>query len=219
MLSMTVLTDGRQEYLAQALPTWIDAYEDKIVYGTIIDDSGDADYRHWLIETFPNFAVAPVGKDRCGYAKAMRRVFEVVLLDSCSFNLHIEDDFILHSPPDLDDIIETLRNNPDLAQMSLMRQPWYANEIQHGGLVEALEADGGVFEDRGGWTKHRAYFTCNPSVFPRWLAERTWPDAPWSEMKFSKGLIADGKSYGIWGTRGQWECVEHIGRVRNGTEY
>lgn len=224
MLSMTVLTDGRKEYLSKTLPTWIEAYGNDIQYKAIIDDSGNTGYRHWLTETFPDFLVVAVGKDRCGYAEAMRKVFEVVRTYGQAYNLHTEDDFILHRPPDLHDIASVLDKFPDVSQMSFMRQPWYENEKRYGGVVEALEADGvKVFNQKvtGGhpWVRHNAYWTANPSVFPNWLAHRDWPDPPWCEMYFSKGLRIDRKFSGIWGDRKDWVCVEHIGEVRSGNSY
>lgn len=224
MLSMTVLTDGRKEYLSKTLPTWIEAYGEIIPHKIIIDDSGSTGYRHWLTETFPDFLVVAVGKDRCGYTEAMRKVFEVVRAYDQPYNLHVEDDFVLHKPPILSDVVSILDTFPSLSQMSFMRQPWYENERRYGGVVEALEADGvkvfhQKFTNGKYWVKHNAFWTANPSVFPQWLAHRTWPEPPWSEMHFSKGLKRDKKIFGIWGNRNDWVCVEHIGEVRSGTDY
>lgn len=224
MLSMTVLTDGRQEYLEKSLPTWLAAYDDQLGAAVIIDDSGDTGYRHWLIETFPSCVVVAVGKDRCGYSQAMREVFGVVRYINPKYNLHVEDDFILHRPPNLDDVCAVLDSYKDLSQMSFMRQPWYPNEVAAGGVVEALEEQGAkVFNQKATagkpWVRHNAFWTANPNVFPRWVADREWPDAPWCEMKFSQALRYDKKVSGIWGHRSNWVCVEHIGEVRNGIEY
>lgn len=221
---MTVLTDGRKEYLSTTLPTWIEAYGEIVPHKIIVDDSGNTGYRHWLTETFPDFLVVAVGKDRCGYADAMRKVFEVVREFGQPYNLHIEDDFILHKPPVLSDIISVMDTFPNVSQMSFMRQPWYANEKLYGGVIEALEADGvKVFNQKitNGkyWVRHNAFWTANPNIFPQWLAHREWPDAPWCEMHFSKGLKRDKKWSGIWGNRNDWICVEHIGEERNGTNY
>lgn len=222
-VSMTVLTDGRQEYIEKTLPTWLAAYGKDLIV-TIVDDSGNTGYRHWLIETFPDCVVTAVGKDRCGYATAMRRVFEVVLYNESDYNLHVEDDFILHKPPVLQDVVSVLDAYPNVSQMAFMRQPWYKNEIEHGGVVEAIEAEGTTgfiqkYSNGKPWVRHSAFWTANPSVFPRWVAEREWPDAPWCEMNFSKALREEKKVSGIWGHRDNWVCVEHIGRERNGTEY
>lgn len=193
MLSMTVLTDGRKEYLEQTLPTWIEAYGDLIQHKMIIDDSGNTGYRHWLIETFPEFTIVAVGKDRCGYAEAMRKVFEMVVYMGQPYNLHIEDDFKLKVPPNIESVCSVLDAWPQVSQMSFMRQPWYSNEIEYGGVVEALEAQGTrVFQQKATnglpWVRHNAFWTANPNVFPQWVAHREWPDAPWCEMKFSQAL-------------------------------
>jgi hypothetical protein len=222
---MTVLTDGRKEYISQALPTWVEAYGDKISLKAIIDDSGNTGYRHWLTETFPDFIIVAVGKDRCGYDQAMRKVFEVVREFNQPYNLHVEDDFILHTPQDLDKVCQVMDNYPSMSQMSFMRQPWYPNEIEYGGVVEAIEAANGkgIFSPKStngqNWTRHVAFWTANPSVFPRWLADMEWPDAPWCEMKFSRELKRNKKFAGIWGSRINWVCVEHIGKVQNGNQY
>lgn len=224
MLSMTVLTDGRKEYLSKTLPTWIEAYGDEIQYKAIIDDSGNTGYRHWLTETFPDFLVVAVGKDRCGYVEAMRKVFEVVRTYDQPCNLHTEDDFILHRPPNLSDAISVLEEHNNLSQMYLMRYPWYPNEVLAGGVIEALEQQGtGPFvqETTNGiqWVSHSAFWTANPNVFPQWVAHRKWPDPPWSEMHFMQSLRSDKKISGILGDRNNWICTEHIGRVRSGNSY
>jgi hypothetical protein len=224
-ICMTVLTDGRKEYISKALPTWIDAYDNQIEKKFIIDDSGDSQYREWLASEFPSFTIVPVSSSRGGYVEAMRKVFFTAVDSEAEYCLHIEDDFILHKPFIIDDVISVLNSNPSLSQMSFMRQPWYTNEIDAGGVIEALENQDGAAEyieentDGKDWTIHKGFWTCNPSIFPIWTAKRRWPDAPWSEMKFGQKLFSHEKSCGIWGNRKNWVCVEHIGRERNGTGY
>jgi hypothetical protein len=221
---MTVLTDGRKQYIDEALQSWIDVYDDQIKYKFIIDDSGDKDYREWLKNRFPSFEVIPVAEKRAGYAKAMKKVFKTIIDSGQRYCLHVEDDFILLKPFLIKDVIYVLEQMPELSQISFMRQPWYENEIKHGGVIEALEADGGSFSQRTtgdtSWVIHNAFWTCNPSIFPAWVAKRKWPDPPWSEMFFGKWLRRDGKVFGIWGNKkSDWVTVEHIGKEKNGTEY
>jgi hypothetical protein len=224
-ICMTVLTDGRKEYIRKALPTWIDAYGDQIEKKFIIDDSGSPRYRKWLARKFPSFIIVPVAEDRSGYSEAMRKVFSVIVESEAEYCLHIEDDFVLLKPFVLEDVVKVLSQFNRLSQISFMRQPWYTNEIESGGVVEALEANGGAFTQRAtagrSWVVHRAFWTCNPSIFPAWVAARWWPDPPWCEMYFGKLLKEDEKVFGIWGDRKSpdWILTEHIGRKRNGTNY
>jgi hypothetical protein len=223
-VSMTVLTDGRKKYIAEALPPWVMHYGDQVDHRFIIDDSGDPDYRLWLAQTFPDFEICPVGDQRAGFSNAMRKVFSTVVASGSDFNLHVEDDFVLKRPFNLADVVDTLAINPDLSQISFMREPWYENEIKYGGVMEAILAENELVLRNMGvgrfqWTRHFAYWTCNPSVFPSWVAQRRWPDDPWCEMYFSRDLKRDKKPSGIWGHRGDWIYIDHIGAERAGHGY
>jgi hypothetical protein len=223
---MTVLTDGRKQYIEKSLPTWIEQYDSQIDNKFIIDDSGDPEYRDWLSSTFPSFKIIPVAENRAGYVKAMRKVFSTVLDSGSMYCLHIEDDFILLKPFVIDDVIKVLQEFPELSQMSFMRQPWYKNEIVSGGVIDALEKVGCYFNQRYSrtppyypWVIHKAFWTCNPSIFPAWVAKYTWPESDWSESEFGKKIRSEGKVSGIWGDRKtDWISVEHIGKESNGTK-
>lgn len=222
---MTVLTDGRKEYISRALPTWIEEYDDQIEKKFIIDDSGDPIYRDWLANNFPSFTIIPVAENRAGYVEAMRKVFSTILDSGEPYCLHIEDDFILLKPFVIEDVIDVIKSNRLISQISFMRHPWYQNEIDAGGVIEALEGQEGAASyiqkttNEKDWVEHKGFWTCNPSIFPNWIATMGWPEAPWSEMKFGQKLFSKNKVCGIWGNRSDWVCVEHIGRERNGTEY
>lgn len=224
-VAWTVLTDGRKHYIEEALPTWIKHFDNVIGKKFIIDDSGDLEYRQWLEQTFPSFKLIPVGATRSGYDAAMKKLFKIVTTYSVDYCLHIEDDFILHKTFILDDLISIMKNHKNVAQVSLMRQSWYHNEHEHGGLVEAIQASNPTahFNERndGGivWTEHQAYWTCNPSIFPSWITKFGWPDGAWSESRFSKQIFKAKKTCGIFGTKQDWPYVEHIGRERYGNKY
>lgn len=107
-----------------------------------------------------------------------------------------------------------------LVQMALIRQPWNDEEKAAGGIV-ALLPD--VYEQQraGGhaWREHRRHFTTNPCIYPRWVAERGWPDRPESEGHFGIELLASNPAFrsGYWGEGEEW--VTHIGDVRTGHGY
>ena len=223
-ICLTVLTDGRKQYIERAIPSWMEQYDSSISNKFIIDDSGQKDYRAWLKDHFPSFTIIPVGESRCGYSLAMSKVFSTILESKTKYALHLEDDFVLNKPVSLENMVSVLDKNPLVSQMSIMRQPWFANEKECGGVVEALEQQGNtdfknMNTDGNEWVQHSSFWTCNPSIFPSWVAKIGWPEAPWSEMKFGQNLSAKNKVFGIWGNRSDWVCVEHIGEERNGTEY
>lgn len=224
-LSWTVLTDGRQHYIEEALPSWINYFDKIIDKKFIIDDSGDREYREWLQKTFPSFKIIPVGPDRCGYSLAMKKVFNTIKTYSCDYCLHLEDDFILHKPFDITKVVEIMEANKRVAQVSLMRQPWYHNEHEHGGVIEAIQAHTpqAKFTDRNTngihWVEHSAFWTCNPSVLPNWITNFEWPSGDWSESRFGKEVFKKRKTVGVFGSKQDWPYVEHIGRERYGNKY
>lgn len=224
-LCWTILTDGRKEYAEQCLPDWVLWLDNSVNEKFIIDDSGDQEYRAWLSSTFPSFKVVPVGKERSGYTAAMATVLKTAKMSKKKYCLHIEDDFLLKRKFDIDAAITVLNANKLLSQISFMREPWYHNEIEAGGLVEAIERDNPdiVFAQKNtmgiDWIEHNAYWTCNPSIFPRWLCSYKWPTGNWSESRFARQIFNSGKMAGIMGLRGDEPYVEHIGRNRNGTKY
>lgn len=218
-----VLTDGRKQYISESLPTWIKEYDSLIDNKYIVDDSGNDEYSEWLEESFPTFEIVKIKNPRQGYAKAMQNVFQVFKDSGNKFALHLEDDFILHKAVNINDIVSVLNENQNVAQMSIMRQPWYHNEINSGGVIEALELNGSKFTDKTtlgfDWVEHRSFYTCNPNIVQRWVADSPWPDGNWTESRFGRELFLKRKSVGIWGNRNDWPHVEHIGRERNGIEY
>jgi hypothetical protein len=218
-----VLTDGRQDCLRSSLPSWIKHYGDKIENKIIIDDSADENYRGWLRFAFPHFKLVTTGMGRQGYSGAMQKVFDVFKESGNKYMLHLEDDYVLEHEFSIEDVITVLENNPDVAQMSIMRQPWFQNEIDHGGVLEALEVGGSKFQEVNtqgfDWARHKAFYTCNPNIAQSWVTNYKWPEGSWSESRFSKTIFQDGKECGIWGSRSSWPYVKHIGRVRNGTGY
>lgn len=223
MIAWAVTTDGRKEYIEKALPSWDKATGD-IGYRAILDDSGDPHYREWLAHTFTNWDVIPVGETRCGYSTAMRAVREVGLQSGADHVFHIEDDFVLVRPLDLDEIAGLLQERTYLAQVALLRQPWYANEIEHGGLIAALEDQGQHFTEMTdgsrNWIEHRAVWTANPNMFRRDVAKIEYPDVNYSEAAFMRALRESASlRCAFWGKRTDGPRVTHIGEYRSGIEY
>ena len=209
--------------IERALPTW-DALEGTFACRVILDDSGDSEYRAWVSGQYPQWEVVPTGPTRMGYAPAMTKMREVGLESGADYIFHLEDDFMLNAPLDLDDIAGLLDARPYLAQVALRRQAWFANEVEHGGIIEALEVQGQRFHEmtdgRRYWTEHRAVWTANPNLFRRDIAERPYPLVNFSEAAFMRELRADPQMRcAFWGKRSDPLHVEHIGAYRNGVDY
>lgn len=225
-IAVVVTTDGRGEYLGQSIPSW-EAASGSFVSRTILDDSGSGEYRGWLRSEYGGngWSIAHVGASRQGYGEAMRRMREIGVSSGADYILHVEDDFVLNGPLSIDDIAGVMDESEGrLAQMALLRQPWYANEVEHGGVIQALQAQGCHFDQRTNgthhWIEHRAVWTANPNLMPADVARIPYPACEWSESAFMKLLREmTTRACAYWGRFDDEPAVTHIGRARLGTGY
>lgn len=222
-IPVIVLTNGRRDCIARTIPS-IYEYLRGIGDTVIVDDSGDADYRAWLAETFPDALVTAVAPEPAGYWRAMRAVWNIARGSDTDAILFWEDDFVLTAKVSVAPMLRVLDTFPYLTQIALLRQPWFSNEVAAGSLIEALEQQGQEFtETTGGmyhWIEHRACFTGNPSLIPRRTFEHDWPEGAWSESRFGRLLFTDPAARGAyWGRRSDPPRVEHIGHQRVGRDY
>ena len=224
------LTNGRPECISKTIPSAIQ-HLSGVAGMAIVDDSGDPTYGQWLADEFiggPWDGKVLHLPEPHGYWRAMQHVWVLArhwaaTYDTTSFFL-LEDDFTFNADVDLEALVGVLDRRPYLTQIALRRQPWFGNEHAHGGMIEALEAQGQTFTEAtdGGhtWIEHRACFTGNPCLIPRRTFERDWPEGDWSESRFGKLLFADEGARGAyWGRRTDPPLVEHIGHHRVGTGY
>lgn len=222
-IPLIVLGNGRHDCLTQTI-TSIRDHLTGHGPAAIVDDSGDTDYHDQLAGEFPDFTVMGIGGEPVGYWRAMRFVWRTARNTGAPHVLMWEEDFTLTHDVDAGELAAALDDLPYLTQMALLRQPWFHNEHEHGGLIEALEAQGQTFTEQTDgdhhWVEHRACFTGNPSVIPRRTFEQDWPEGAWSESRFGRVLFADRRARGaFWGRRDDKPRVQHIGHERTGHDY
>lgn len=222
------LTNGRPDCITKTVNS-LTEHLSGVNGMVIVDDSGDDIYAAWLNEEFAggpfNTEILSLLGPQHSYWQAMQAVWALARhWDEPTFAFW-EEDFVLHDDVNLDDLAGVLDEHPYLTQMALVRQAWFGNEVEHGGLIEALEAQGQTFTERSDgerhWIEHRACFTGNPSVIPRRTFTQDWPEGDWSEARFGRALFAaDPEARGAyWGRRSDPPLVEHIGHQRVGTGY
>jgi hypothetical protein len=123
---------------------------------------------------------------------------------------------------DLEPMIETLRDNPRLRQLALLRAAYYPREIEAGGVLESLTTPVELQNHRAyPFVEHRDHFTANPSLFRKALTATPWPNSTSSERAFCwRGGAAAPRQGGAVRLLGQREAwISHIGAVRAGTAY
>jgi hypothetical protein len=219
-IAVVVMTDGRRDCIAQAIPSLIANVSGPLAHYVIHDDSGDATYREWLRQQFPGFEV--IGTPwRYGFAGAYGNAWRYLADRPERFIFATEDDFTFNRPVDLSAMAALLDRRPYLAQVALRRQPWNEHEKAAGGVVEQHPADYvDCSDDDAQWLEHRRFFTTNSGLYRTDLCRLGWPQAQHSEGILTHQLLAGPDTrFAFWGERGDDPWVTHIGMKRVGTGY
>ena len=229
MISLIVLTDGRQHCLSRTMASLfaaVDLYH--VTERHIINDCPDPAFGEWLRQyERSGFTIHPPEAQRRGFGGAIRKAWSVVGDNPWIF--HLEDDFMFNRKVDLVSLCRVLEANPHLVQLVMRRNAWSPEEIAAGGLLE-MWPDEYVERQMGedlSWVEHTLYFSTNPSVYRRSLLSVGWPDGTNSERKFTDRLLTDGSPevgpddvrFAFWGKRADDPLVTHIGEERVGVEY
>jgi hypothetical protein len=222
VIAALVVTDGRHDYLQQAVASFEEKVSGPIVERWMHDDTGDRKYRSRLAEEFPDWTQFN-GGERQGFAGAIRTSWDMLKRESIAeYIFHLEADFTFNRPVDLTRLTEVLAKRPALAQMAFRRQPWNAEEAAAGGIVEQHPEDFSTCMDAvdNVWLEHTRFFTTNPCIYRSSLTEMfDWPAGPNSEGRFGIKLREAGFNFGYWGPREDPPWVEHIGHDRAGVGY
>ena len=196
--ALLVISDGRDNYLTRTLCS--------------------------ALESLPKPKKVILVDDRAhimGFAGAIQTGWNRVLSETyCEFIFHLEGDFTFNQPIPLERMA-ALAADPHIAQVALKRQPWNVEEVRAGGIVET---DPDSYEEgkhnADTYTAHRKFFTTNPSIYRRDIAERGWPQSPESEGHFGISLFEDPAIVStFWGGKFDPPLVHHIGDSREGHGY
>lgn len=211
--ALTVTTDGRGDYLLQAIDSLRVSLQPWPECRVMVDDSGDPEYRAMLHRRYaPEFTVAPQAV-RHGLAAAVRLAWELVLISDARYIFHAEDDFTYREPVDLAGMARLLDEHPHLAQVVLKRQPWGEDEITAGGQIEVAPDD---YTDRKGFVEHRRLFSFNPSLIRRDAIKLALGQPGFGlERGVTDTLLHHGYSFAYWGARTDAPRCEHIGIHRS----
>lgn len=197
-VALLKIGDGRDEYHEQA------------------QASIDANLKHSFAQVIP----VDDREHKLGFHGAIQHGWDQ-LDPSIEFVVHMEMDFTFNWPIDLDPIIQTLRERRYLTQVALLRNPVNDAEREVGGVIQQFPDSYTQVElpDGRAWVEHSRFFTTNPCVYPRWIADRGWPQRPESEGHFSMHLFNEDpvRRSAFWGHGEQW--VRHIGDERAGKGY
>ncbi len=210
----------RSEYLRQALASLAKHVSGPIVKRVIYSDWGPA-IRPELEAIAREHGFYLVGPDRhVGYGTAMQSLWRYLdTRANGSYIFSVEDDFLYERDVDLEPMIDTLIDHPELRQVALLRDAYYPRELEAGGVLESLPTPVELQNHRPfPFVTHRDHFTANPSLFRRSLVKTPWPGGSSSERHFGDVVLRDPDArFAYWGSGEPW--IRHIGATRAAARY
>lgn len=193
-VALLLISDGRENYLERTLASAAE-FLPPMDYFVWVDDSP-----HEL-----------------GFAGAIQAGWDVILEHTdAEFVFHLEQDFTFRYPVPIDRMACELTAHPELVQIALLRQPWNDAEREAGSIIRTHPE---AYEQCDGFIRHRKFFTTNPSLYPRRICERGWPQRDYSEGHFGISLFSEEPNrYAAFLGQGEEWCF-HIGDERAGSGY
>lgn len=173
-----------------------------------VDDSGDEDFAKKLRDH------GDVTETHAqGYNAAMQEVCRI----GTEYNDHaafIEEDFTLTKATDFNRLAAHIDTHPYLAQVVLLRNAWFEEEIEAGGVMEAIRKRRFSIRERDGFQEHGAFFSCNPAVWNKDIFPLGWPEGAGSENRKRLQLLRKHYKFAI---SPDIRC--HHDGIRSGKDY
>jgi GT2 family glycosyltransferase len=218
-VELVVLTCGRKEYLQETLASADANLVGSISARTMFDDSADPQFGAWLDGEYGHSWKIVHHDKNLGFTGANGSARKhLVDAGGPEYVFWLEEDFTFRQPVQLDDLANAL-DAPGLAQVALLRAPYYQREFEAGSIPN--EHPESYRQDRFRGVpilRHQRFYTTNPNLSKReMIGKYPWLTGSHSESRYGKGLVADGYDFAFLGHGETW--VDHIGKVRKGSGY
>ncbi len=204
-VTLLIITD-RDQYLEQMWAS-VQRNLDYPWYEIVIaDDSDDLDHKRRADNLIDPDCIVTPGPTKMGGAAAVRSAWEYLRETDCDYVFHLEEDFVFPEPVDVRSMIAVLRSDPTLVNVVLRRQPAF-NEGADGPME-------GLWDQQNGYVRHQRGFWLNPSIYPKAVTERDWPEHG-HESHFSEEWITHGHQFAFYGGVTDPPRCWHIGEERS----
>jgi hypothetical protein len=210
-IALVVITDGRKDCIEQTIARFNLLVHYVFTKKIIVNDSGSPEYHKYLCENYRDFKIISHEK-RKGLSSAIQSGWSEID-ENIDFVFHLEDDFLFTEKPSINKMISILQKNQHLAQIALLRNAYYPDEIEVGGFVFKNIND---YIQKNEFFEHKRLFTLNPSIYPKWIVDIGWQNG-WDEPHFTSKVLTvkPHARFGYFGNMYDSPRVKHIGHIRS----
>jgi len=194
MWTLAMMGHGRWSYLHQSVESIERVVGFDFFDRTVLALDGDAG--ECTVGAFDEIYRLP---ERSGLTANLAQLWKAVGDDEWIF--HVEEDFVVGEAP-LDDMVAVLEAEPRVANMVLLRQPWNAEELAAGSVLNVRPQD---YVEHTTWLEHQRGFWLNPSVYHSSITEV----GAGTEAEITERL--EGRTFGYWGGMTDGPRCVHIG--------
>lgn len=220
-----IFNDGRNDYLRKTL--------DSLIKNLLTKENKQANKFHLLL-----YDDMPEGRDTEELTE-IKKAYKIddVILSGENYGInksvqmawgripkgtdyvwHQENDFLFNEPVKLHEMINPLILNPMIGQVALLRQPWYDDEIEAGGLYDVGYRDYRSVNVAGiDLVGQTMFFSHNPCLY---RAKHALQIENYNELNYAKYLMTHHniKTFCYLGKKSDKPKVEHIGVIKVGKE-
>jgi disulfide oxidoreductase YuzD len=212
-----IFTDGRNDYLQQTLKSLFAKVKfPERPYIVLIDDNPENRDLEFIEKIKKQYRINKMvlNEQRLGIGGSVKEGWKNIP-KGCEFVWHQENDFLYNEDIDISLLARVLKNKL-IFQFTLLRQAWYENEIEKGGVFAAHK---GLFKEANyagiDLVIHKGFFSHNPSLYRASVVDPDFPN--YGEYAFIKALLKK-HSNGYCAYLGKLNSepkVTHIGKVKS----
>ena len=216
-----ILGNGRGRFLDRTIASWEANLADDPKYKIIFDDSGNSEYREWLLNKFGNrFSIVPVSEHGLGQPGAIQFIFNYLSSLDVDYFLETEEDWMLNRPIAIKSLASEISNVTDVCQIRIPRTVWHETnthylDLEYGTLLNyyLTKYPNSQKENLYEIESDSYFWSHNPNLFHRNILDKPYPQKGIeSEYLFGKKLFKSGfRAFAYWAKNPYDSYVSHIG--------
>lgn len=166
-----IFSSNRFEFLIPTLQSHEEFinFGDHEVYSIFIDDYPIRRYDNAIIDIAKKYGFNEVvlHPNNKGITLTWSELWQYLSTQNFDYIWHHEDDVVFTQPINIQLLIDFLKNNTNVCQINLKRNPWYQHEINK----PLIDQDDYILSDKYRYNLKDEFFWTMASLYPSWLTK------------------------------------------------